>query len=189
MKTAILASLIVTSTAGLAAADGPIMDARYREGVVLGASIDGGHIGCETKNGNDCGDGVQAAGGFSVHAGAMVAPRLAILGELWGMGHTEDNITASQGLATANLRAWIVPRFWLQGGLGVARSTVSYDAGNGFMASSQSDSVPAFDAAAGVELVHDRALALDLELRTGSGFYEGDARVYNAALGIGLTWF
>jgi hypothetical protein len=32
-------------------------------------------------------------------------------------------------------------------------------------------------------------VALDLQLRGGSGFYEGDARVYNTALALGLNWY
>lgn len=165
------------------------MRARYHEGLVLGGSIDGGHIGCETRDGRDCGDGVQPAGGFSVHAGAMVAPMVAVLGEAWGMAHTEDNVTASQAIVTAAVRGWVAPRLWLQGGLGLARSKVTYDYAPGIMAVSESDTVPAFAAGAGLELVHTPTFGLDLELRTGSGFYQGDARVYNAALGVGATWF
>jgi len=116
-----------------------------RQGIVVGASIDGGNIGCQTKNGDDCGDGAHPAGGFSVHLGGMVTPSLAILGEVWGMAHTEDNITASQGLATAGVRGWVIPRLWLQAGVGVARSKISYE-GDVFMASAQSDTVPAFAA-------------------------------------------
>ena len=159
-----------------------------RQGIVVGASIDGGNIGCQTKNGDDCGDGAHPAGGFSVHLGGMVTPSLAILGEVWGMAHTEDNITASQGLATAGVRAWVIPRLWLQAGVGVARSKISYE-GDVFMASAQSDTVPAFVVAAGVELLATDTFGLDLEIRGGSGFYEGDARVYNAAIGVGASFF
>lgn len=159
-----------------------------RQGIVVGGSIDGGNIGCQTKNGDDCGDGAHPAGGFSLHLGGMVTPNLAILGEIWGMAHTEDNITASQGLATAAIRGWVVPRLWLQAGVGVARSKISYD-GGGFMASAQSDTAPAFVLAAGVELLATETFGLDLEIRGGSGFYEGDARVYNAAIGVGASFF
>ncbi len=183
-------SLLLTATAS---ADTIVVGAplspsdQHRTGLVLGGSIDGGNIGCQTKNGDDCGTW-HDAGGLSFHAGAMVGPSLAILGELWGMAHTEDHITASQGLATAALRGWVVPRLWLQGGLGFARSSVSYRSGN-LMTSAQSDTVPAFMLGAGVELLSTPTFGLDLELRGGSGFYEGDARVYNAALGVGASWY
>lgn len=160
----------------------------YRTGLMLGATIDGGHIGCETSDGNDCGNGAHAAGGFSLYAGGMITPALAITGELWGMAHQDGDVTASQVLATANLRAWVVPRLWLQGGLGVARSKVTYD-GPIVMVESMSDTVPAATVAIGVELVHSKKFSLDLQLRGGSGFYRGDVRVWNTALGIGATFF
>jgi len=177
--------------AGVASADEVVVSSASREeraGIVVGASIDGGNIGCQTKNGDDCGNGAHPAGGFSLHLGGMVAPNLAILGEIWGMAHTEDNITASQGLATAAIRGWLVPRLWLQGGVGVARSKISYS-GGGFMASEESDTVPAFVVAAGLELLQTSTFGLDLEIRGGSGFYQGDARVYNAAVGVGASFF
>jgi hypothetical protein len=159
-----------------------------RTGLVLGATIDGGHIGCETQNGDDCGNGVHPAGGFSLYAGTMIMPALAITGELWGMAHQDGDVTASQVLATANLRAWVAPRLWLQGGFGFARSKVTND-GPIVMTESVSDTVPAATAAIGVELVHARTFALDLQLRGGSGFYRGDARVWNTAIGVGATLF
>jgi hypothetical protein len=159
-----------------------------RDGIVLGASIDGGDMGCQTKNGDDCGNGQKAAGGFSGHLGGMLTPNLALLGEVWAMGHTEDNITATQVIATAALRGWVTRRLWLQGGLGFARSKISYSGGD-FMAGEESATVPAFMAAIGVEVVHTHTFGLDIEARTGTGFYEGDARIYNGALGVGLSWF
>ncbi|HEY4179595.1 MAG TPA: outer membrane beta-barrel protein [Kofleriaceae bacterium] len=183
----VAATLFAVSTAS---ADSTLITTpQHRDGMVLGATIDGGHIGCETDKSNDCGSGVRPAGGFSIMAGGMITPMLALTGELWGMGHTEDSITASQLLATVNLRAWIVPRLWVQGGLGAARSKLTWDDGNFVMAMSTSDVVPAFTAAVGVELVHSPTFALDLQLRGGSGFYRGDARVWNTALGLGATWY
>lgn len=188
-----IVSVLVLSTAGVASAQDYSATASAnpddRQGVVLGGTIDGGNLGCQTKNGDNCGSsGAKAAGGFSVHAGGMVTPALAILGEVWGMAHTEDNITASQVLVTANIRGWVAPRLWLQGGLGVARSQISYSSG-AFMASDASSTVPAFMAAIGVEVVRSRTFGLDIEARGGTGFYESDARVWNAALGVGATFF
>ena len=160
-----------------------------RSGFVLGATLVGGDLVCSTRSGDDCGDrSVKPGAGLSVHAGQMIIPRLALLGELWGMAHTEHALTASQILATANVRGWVAPRLWLQGGLGVARSQISYKTGE-LMATEQSDLVPAFAAAAGVEVLHERRFAVDIEARGGSGFYTGDARVWNAGVGVGATWF
>ncbi len=191
IKTPLLVSAFAIFAPAIASADTVVVehaDPAYRSGLVIGASVDGGDMGCQTKNGDDCGNGSHDAGGISVHAGGMVAPSLAVLGEVWGMAHTEDALTASQVLVTANLRGWVAPRLWLQGGLGVARSEISYKNG-AFMATDESDTVPAFDAAIGVEVLRSRAFALDIEARTGTGFYEGNARVYNAALGVGVSWF
>lgn len=182
---------ILITAAATASADTVIVangTSNDRSGLVLGASLDGGNMGCQTKNGDDCGNGMHEAGGFSVHAGLMVGPRLAILGEAWGMAHTEDSLTATQALATANVRAWLAPRLWLQGGVGVARSKISYDSSL-FMASSTSSTVPAVAAAIGLELVHSPAFGLDVELRGGSGLYRDDVRIYNAALGVGVSFF
>lgn len=159
-----------------------------RSGLVLGATLEGGDLVCSTPSGTDCGDrGAKPAAGLSVHAGTMMNPRLAILGELWGMAHTEDTVTASQVLLTANARAWVAPRLWLQGGLGVARSQISYKTDD--VMTSASSIVPAFSAAAGVEVMHERGFAVDIEARGGSGFYTADARVWNAGVGVGATWF
>jgi hypothetical protein len=160
---------------------------QMRAGLVLGGSLDGGNLGCRTKNGDDCGTWHEA-GGLSLHVGTMVSPDLAVLGEIWGMGHTEDHITVSQGLLTGALRGWVAPRLWFQGGLGIARSKVSYSSGD-LMASEQSDTVPAFMVGAGVEVLSTPTFGLDVELRGGTGFYQGDARVYNAAFGVGASWY
>jgi hypothetical protein len=173
----------VADTVVVAAADAP-----SRNGLVLGATIDGGNMGCQTKEGDDCGNGAHAAGGLSLHAGVMVTPNLAILAEAWGMAHEHDNLTATQVIATANLRAWIVPRLWLQGGLGVARSKLSYDDGI-LMGSDTSSTVPAVDLAVGVELIQSSQFGLDVELRGGSGLYRDDVRIWNAALGVGVSFF
>jgi hypothetical protein len=186
--------VVVGATAGLAtpaAADTVVvdhMDGSPRAGLVLGATVDGGNIGCQTKSGDDCGNGAHAAGGFSIHVGALITPSIAILGEAWVMAHTEDSLTASQVLATANLRGWLTPRVWLQGGVGVARSKLTFDDGP-VMASSDSSTVPAVFAAFGVEVLQTPNFGLDVELRGGSGLYRDDVRVYNAALGVGASFF
>lgn len=182
---------LVVAAAVPASADTVVMtrsDDTVRSGLVLGGSIDGGNIGCQTKNGDDCGDGMHSAGGFSLHAGAMVAPAVAIIGEAWGMAHQEDSFTASQVLATAAVRGWLAPRVWLQGGVGIARSKLSFDDGL-LMGSSESSTVPAAVAALGVELVRTPTFGLDLELRAGSGLYRDDVRIYNAALGVGASFY
>ncbi len=159
-----------------------------RRGVIVGASVDGGDMGCETKSGEDCG-GQKAAGGFSGHLGGMLTPRLALMGEVWAMGASQNNVTNTQVMANFAIRGWATRRLWLQGGIGFARSKVEYDAGSGLMTTDESATVPAFMAAIGFELVHTHEFGLDIEARSGTGFYEGDARIYNGAIGVGASWF
>ncbi len=190
VRAGLAAGLIVASAAPALADTASVT--RYgepaRNGLVLGAAIAGGNMGCQTDDGDDCGDGAHAAGGFSVHAGAMVNPRVAILGEAWGMAHTHDDLTATQVIATANVRGWVAPRLWLQAGLGVARSKLSFDAGP-IMASDTSSVVPAAAVAVGLELIQTASFGLDVELRGGSGLYRDDVRIYNAAVGVGVSFF
>src|SRR4051812_43919479 len=147
-------AMLAVGSLSIASADPVYVEAsaRARQGLVLGGALMGGHMGCQTSDGDDCGDGAQAAGGFSLHIGGMASPSLAVMGELWGMRHDDDNWSANQVFLTGNARAWIVPRLWLQGGLGVARTSVEYDTGP-FVAMSESDTVPAFVVGAGVELI------------------------------------
>jgi len=159
-----------------------------RTGLVLGASLNAGVIGCQTKNDNDCGHGARPAGGLSVHVGGMISPTVALLGEASVMAHTEHSLTATQVLATANVRGWLTPRLWLQGGLGVARSKLSFDK-DARSVSAMTATVPAVSGAVGFELVRTRTFGLDLELRGGSGLNQDDVRIFNAALGIGATFF
>ena len=160
-----------------------------RTGLVVGGSIDGGSVTCGTRNGDDCGDNsAKPAAGLSLHAGKMIRPELAILGEIWGMAHTEHALTASEVLVTANARAWLMPRVWVQGGLGAARSEISYKT-MAFMATGASTIAPAFSAGVGVEVLQSRGFGLDIEARGGSAFYESDARVWNFGGGVGVTWF
>ena len=188
-KALFASAVVLTFGAHAAAADAYAeVEPTDRNGLVLGATLDGGHIGCESQNGNDCGNGAHPAGGFSLYLGTMITPALAITGELWGMAHQDGDVSASQVLATANLRAWVASRLWLQGGIGVARSKLTYD-GPILMTESVSDTVPAAAVAIGLELVHARTFALDLQFRGGSGFYRGDARVWNTAIGVGATFF
>jgi hypothetical protein len=160
-----------------------------RSGATFGVSVGGGHLGCTTEDGDDCdGDGMNGAGYLALHAGFSLTPRVALMADLWGAGHTEDRLTVTQGILAAVVRVWPARSFWLQGGLGVARSSVTYDA-DIVEFESRSDVVPAFVAGLGVELISNRDFALDLELRGGSGMYENDMLVYTIAAGVGLSWY
>jgi hypothetical protein len=180
----------VAMTAGVAAADDRSL-LEGRDGATFGVGVGAGHIGCSDSNGNDCNsdDNEIDAGGISFRAGVMISPYLALAADLWAMGRTEDDVTVSQGIAAATLRGWATPRFWLQGGVGVARSAAEVDLGADVEVMSETDYVPAAVAGIGYELISTDLLALDLELKAGTGLYEDDIQVYNLSLGAGVSFY
>ena len=179
---AILALAAALMSAGAARAQG--VEVRGRSGLTVGIGLGLGNMGCE---GNGCEDVTEAAG-IDGHIGVMLIPRLALIGELWGMGHTEDRVTITQTIATIGAQLWLTRRLWLRGGLGVAHSSFNYD-GDLIDISSRSDTVPGFTLGAGIEVVATRHFALDLSLRGGTGVYEDDTRVNNLMLGVGASWY
>jgi hypothetical protein len=176
------------STAAIARVEAQGSDLQGRHGGNFGASIGFGRLGCD-DNGNDCsGSGANQAGYLAVHGGVMVSSNVAIMGDLWGMAHTEERFTVSQILLTAAVRVWPVQRFWLEGGLGIARAGIEYDAGV-YQYMSRSDVVPAAMLGLGVEVISRRNFALDVELRAGTGFYNDDVSVWIVSLGVGVNWY
>jgi uncharacterized membrane protein YtjA (UPF0391 family) len=162
-----------------------------RTGATFGIDIGAGHMGCTNSDGDDCDDqdnDVHEAGGLAIHGGFLVAPNVAILGELWGMTHTNDRLTVSQGILAGAVRFWPVPRLWLQGGVGVAVAKASYDA-EIVTFEDESDTVPAAIAGVGFEIVSTDSFGLDVELKGGTGLYRDDLNIYNLSLGVGVSWF
>ncbi|HVV88216.1 MAG TPA: hypothetical protein VHE35_34480 [Kofleriaceae bacterium] len=159
-----------------------------RTGGTFGIGIGIGHISCEDSDGNDCGGGDLPAGGISLRAGSMLSPETSLSAELWGMTHREDGQTVTQGILAGVVRGWVAPILWLEGGVGVARTTSEYDIGVGTEVS-QSDVVPAGVAGIGVEVLSAPDLAIDLELKGGAGLYEDDLRVFNASFGVGVSFY
>jgi hypothetical protein len=170
---------------GLAVAGGSGSPQADREGLMLGVGVGIGEISCA---GEWC-DGVTEAAGIELHVGSMVSPRAAVGIELWSMGHTEDSFTVTHTIATVTLRYWLVPRLWLQGGLGVAQGVWRYS-GRLIELRNETEYVPAMMGAVGYEILIGRAFAMDLQLRGGTGYYDDDStRARNVAVGLGFTWF
>jgi len=180
-------------TAALAAAApaAQAQDGRYytappppaRDGWNVGFGLGGGDLSCE---GRGC-DGVTEAGSFDVQVGSMLRPRLRVLGELWVMGHTEDNLTISQAILTGGLQYWIIERLWVRGGIGVASASARYD-GAFVDLEDQTENVFAVAGGVGFEVVSRPTFAFDIQIRGGTGFYD-DVKARNAALVLGLTWY
>lgn len=159
----------------------------------FGGALYGGALTCEYLDDNgsyrDCGDSLEA-GGISLFGGFYVTPRLVVIGDLWGTIHAESDplvgsVSISQTFFTANVRAFVSDRIWLQGGLGGAQVKLTVDDQE-----FDSDTVPGLLLGAGVELMTRRSFALDLQFRYGSGIYEdGDTKINSVGLGIGGSWF
>lgn len=155
-----------------------------RSGLTGGVALGVGHLGCDS---NECDQLVEAAG-ISAHLGGMLAPRLALVGDLWGMSHQDGRSTVSQTILTAALRWWPADVIWLSGGVGVARASFHYD-GDLVEFMNRSDTVPGLMAAAGVEVVRSNTFALEVQVRAGTGIYDEDERIRNYALSIGASFY
>jgi uncharacterized membrane protein YtjA (UPF0391 family) len=155
-----------------------------RSGFTGGIGVGAGHIECD-----DACEGMNEAGGVGFHLGAMVSPSLAVVLDVWGMRHDEDRSTFSQGIVAGALKAWVLPRLYLMGGVGVAQASWQYDA-DVVELSDKSETVPAIIGGVGLELLSSPTFALDVQLRGGEGFYEDDdVRVRNVQLGVGVAFF
>ena len=164
-----------------------------RVGLFGGLGLHAGNMSCEGEN---C-PSFRKGGGFDAHLGWAFSPKLGLLGDVYFLGSTEDNLTITQTIATIGVRYWVVPILWVQGGLGNAHATFNYDAGVFGNLESKTDDVPGLTLAAGLELLRSPRFSLDLELRAGWGFYKdddngdgmADTTGRNTSLGVGATWF
>ncbi|MEZ4398781.1 MAG: hypothetical protein R3B06_02090 [Kofleriaceae bacterium] len=163
--------------------------APHRDGTVVTFGIGGGHLGCSDANGDSCnGSGPVQSATFVAEVGGMVGRNLALLAHLEYARHDKDNHAVSQTIGAAAVRAWVLPRLWLEGGIGVARARAEYDNGVvGVIATS--DTVPGVVAGLGVEVIRSRDFALDVNLRTGTGLYRDDVNLYQTSLGLAATFF
>ena len=160
-----------------------------RYGTTFGFGLGVGHLACEDADGNDCGGpGNLPAGGLSVRVGQLIGPGSEVSGELWGMTHSEDAGSVSQVILAGQFRGWVVPRLWLQGGLGIARSSSEYNTGVGTIYS-ESDIVPAAVVGVGTEIVSDPGFAVDLELKAGAGLYQDNICIFNVSMGVGVSFY
>ncbi len=160
-----------------------------RAGGTFGISLGAGHISCEDADGNDCsGSGDLPAGGVSLRGGVMLGARSSVSAELWAMRHSDDGGVITQGILAGVVRGWLVPRLWVQGGLGVARTSADFDLGLG-TAHAETDVVPAAVVGVGVEVLSAPGFAIDIELKGGAGLYRDDLRVFNASLGAGVSFY
>ena len=161
-----------------------------RKGFNFGFGIGAGNMSCESNGDNEICDGATEAGGAELHIGTMLRPRLALNGEIWVMGHSEDNVTITNAITTVGITYWLAPKLWVRGGVGGAVARWNYRGPLGLNLSDETESVPAVMGAIGYELKARPDFAIDIQLRGGTGFYKDEqAETHNAALGVGFTWY
>ena len=122
-------------------------------------------------------------------AGVQVAPRFALLADLWSSVHLlatdgRDRGVAGHTIATLASRAWIVPRLWVQLG-----------GGSGWLATTgeRRSSGPAAVLAVGGEPGHKLCRGVDMSLRLGGTLLEdevteGRTLLYSVAAVVGFHW-
>lgn len=145
-------------------------------------ATDSGPIGC-----SDC-SYTPLAGAVDFHIGGMLSPRLAVLLEIWGVIRPLDSQGFESLQQTAMMVAaqyWLSPKLWLKGGIGAAVLELTYDDGYD---SEPLDDGGAIMGALGYEIVAGPRFGIDLQLRLGTGAYEGgEIHAINGALGI--NWY
>jgi hypothetical protein len=172
--------------AGAQPAPGAPLARPERNGLLLGFGVHAGHMSC-SSDGDVC-DGVSEAGGVDFHIGTMLRPRLAVVGEIWPMAHTEDNVTITHVISTVGLQYWLAPGLWVRGGVGAAYARFTY--AHIIALSDDTETVAAVMAAAGYEILAGRRFTMDLQLRGGTGFYrERGVEASNAGIALGFTWY
>ena len=123
---------------------------------------------CQSQNGS-C-DGLSAAGGFDLQASWFWSERWGLYADTWVMAHTESAVTVSQEIGTVGLRWRPSPILTLQGGVGGAHASFSW---NGVTVGDSSSGGAALIGAA-LEIFRGPRWALALEARAASGFYGKD---------------
>ena len=158
----------------------------YRSGLLLGLSLGAGGISAE-----NC--GFVCGGGFSgeFHVGGMITPRLALMGDFWGVFHpwsdAAGSATTIHTISSFALQHWVSPIVWLKGGIGFGRMQLVDESGGGYTYAEETGL--AVMGAVGVEVLQLADFALDLQFRLGRGFYDigGDGNSY--AFMVGLNWY
>ncbi|HTR55199.1 MAG TPA: hypothetical protein VMJ10_31165 [Kofleriaceae bacterium] len=155
-----------------------------REGIFGGFGAWGGNISC---NGSDCG-GFSAAGGGSGHLGYMFNRQLGILIDVWALTSKSGNVGLTFLTSTVDVRFWVLPILWVQGGLGNGHAIVHVD---GFAAAS--GDVPVGEVGAGVEVLRGRNWDLDVVFQVAQGTSTNDSggssTGRSTGLGVQLTWY
>ena len=164
-----------------------------RQGLAIGVGLGVGGMDSDSNLAQcfNC-DYEPGAGGFDFHVGGMINPQMAVLFELWIHGQAVDSSGANtlwQSMWMGAVQYWLTPQFWLKGGLGIAVLDVQWSDGY-YVENDNVGQGVALMGGAGYEVLHSTRFAIDLQLRLGSGAYEGiDEQVNVGMIGVGLNWY
>jgi hypothetical protein len=180
----VIATLLVPTVA----AAQPGLAAPYtvveRHGIFAGGGLWGGNISCD---GPDCGD-FREAGGANGHIGYLFGPRLGLILDIWAMTSEQNDVAITYVAATVGARLWLLPRLWVQGGIGSGHAEVRVGPFG-----ARGDDVPAGELAAGIELVRGPSFSLDLSIKGAAGSKTDDNGDITTGkmggIGISMTWF
>lgn len=163
--------------------------------LVIGASLglaamssEAGPVACSNCAFNPLGVELDA------QLGVMLTPRLALLGEMQADAqaveiHEGGTKQLAQIMLGGSLKAWVTPRLWLKGGLGVAALSYDYDDAYG-TASEPIGAGGAVFGAVGYELLSGRDYSLDVQARSIIGGYDGiGERIVSSSVGLGFSWY
>ena len=152
-----------------------------RRGFLIGFSLGGGSITCD-----ECTDSLDGLA-LDIHLGGMITPQLALMFDGMGVAHSfdEGGGTLVHVVDTFAAQYWVTPQFWIKGGVGIGRLSVS-DADGEQVAASETGSAAMFGI--GYELVSSRTFALDLQLRGAVAHYDG-GDIQMGSLNLGLNWY
>jgi hypothetical protein len=155
----------------------------YRDGLIVGVGLGVGNISANACT--TCGGGLA----LEFHIGGMLTPRLALVFDLWGVGHTYDDgaggSTLTNSMFTVGAQYWAMDQLWFKAGLGGARITVSDVNGNVYAGD---ENALGLLVAGGFEVLQYGNFALDLQLRLGHGTYSGGGAT-NVAFLVGANWY
>ena len=135
----------------------------------------GGSLGLGIIDGPNCAPLCGGAGMVAGHIGGMLNPRLALMGDFWGLAPPlQRRLTARhdlpQHLDDRRCSTGSTDIVWLKGGHRLRPLQLEYD---GESVAFDDESGLAIMGAAGVEVVQSYNFALDLQVRAGHGFYDG----------------
>ena len=153
----------------------PNIHAAERDGFLIGFTIGGGALYCDTCESS-------GAGAFGFELGGSVSEKVSIHFDTVGLGHEESDHRRYSYQFLGSARYWPSGRVWVGGGVGFGQNEIQV--GN---VSEESSNHFAFALQAGVEVVQRGKFALDIRGRYGRTS-TAPGTDYVVAL-AGFTWY